>query len=152
MRALIRIEIVDPKCGLPPRANRSEYATERLCDARHLVNCPSLPTQPELDESEEVKYLFEDAPDLVKRKEMEHLIMLGYTSEGQAKFVLCSINQTILHIRVRDDLFDNLRRACFYRPQARQLPSVSFAARTRLQLWEFTGTFWGRSTRRDGAD
>jgi hypothetical protein len=119
MRALIRVEIVDPKCGLPPRANRAEYDPAIISlfgvigyDARHLANACSLPTQGELEQSKDVEYLFEGVPDRVKDEEMKHLIMLGYTSEGQAKFILCSINQTILHIRVRDDLFDKLRRAC----------------------------------------
>lgn len=120
MRALIRIEIIDPNGKLPPRDDRGEYDKALISvfrtagyDPRRLTSSAAdLPTQADLERSEEVARLFEGVPDNVREEESKHLIMLGYTSEGQAKFVVCSINQRVIHIRVRDDLFDKLRRAC----------------------------------------
>jgi hypothetical protein len=120
MRALMRIEIVDPKNQLPDRNDREQYDAAVVAlfkeigyDARQLSSmATTLPSQAELEQWEEVKRLFEGVPNNVLSEEAKHLVMLGYTSEGQAKFVVCSINQRIIHIRVRDDLFDKLRRAC----------------------------------------
>lgn len=120
MRALIRAEIRGCPDSFPDRGDRREYdaAVIQLVkdigyDARHLHIClDHLPTQQEMEASEDVAKLFEGVPDPVKTQELKHLVMLGYTSEGQAKFVVCSINQNVLHIRVRDDLFDKLKRAC----------------------------------------
>jgi hypothetical protein len=120
MRALMRIEIVDPKRQLPSRNDRDQYDAAVVAllkeigyDARQLSStATTLPSQAELEQWEEVKRLFEGVPNNVLLEETKHLVMLGYTSEGQAKFVVCSINQRIIHIRVRDDLFDKLRRAC----------------------------------------
>jgi hypothetical protein len=119
MRSLIRIQVIDPANALPPRSNRAEYDpaiaaafTKIGFDPRVFHAGGSLPPQEELELSSDVAYIFEGVPDPTKTEEKKHLIMLGYTSEGQAKFVICSINQNVLHIRVREDLFDKLRRSC----------------------------------------
>lgn len=117
MRALIRAEIKGFCNKLPSRNDRTKYDHVLVelfknigYDAREWAG--HLPTQDELEESADVNRLFESVPETIKNEELKHLVLLGYTSEGQAKFVVCSINQNILHIRVRDDLFDKLKRAC----------------------------------------
>jgi hypothetical protein len=120
MRALIRAYIREHK-ALPNREDAREDYDNALIklfqeigyDARRLSGRQDrLPTQDELRDSKDVERLFDGVPDDLRDEETKHLIMLGYTSQGQAKFVVCSINQLVLHIRVRDDLFDKLKRAC----------------------------------------
>lgn len=65
-----------------------------------------------LVETRDVELLFEGVPKDIANEEIKHLVMVGYTSEGQAHFVVCSINRHDLHLRIRDDLFEKLRRAC----------------------------------------
>src|SRR5207302_1793527 len=82
-------------------------------DARPLRDSPNvLSDQEHLEGSPVVALILKDVPPEVKNEESQHLVMLGYTSEGQANLLVCSINPNVLHIRVRDDLFDKLRRAC----------------------------------------
>jgi hypothetical protein len=57
----------------------------------------------------EVTDIFEDVPKDLRLQEMQHMIMLGYSSEGQGNFVVCAINPSELHIRFRQDLFERLR-------------------------------------------
>jgi hypothetical protein len=119
MRALIRVTVQDRGATLPKREDRQEYDSAITdlfraigFDPRSLAGSKTLPSQMELETSEEVKALFEGLQGTIAEEEKKHLIMLGYTSAGQAKFVVCSINQNVLHIRVRDDLFEKLRLAC----------------------------------------
>lgn len=119
MRALIRIDLLDAANILPPREEREEYDkkirelfSQIGFNARELKDTVSIPSQAELAICPDVEYIFHGVPEVVSEEEKKHLIMLGYTSDGQAKFVICSINQNVLHIRVRDDLFEKLRRSC----------------------------------------
>lgn len=68
--------------------------------------------QQQLQSSAEIATLFEDVPADITAEEQRHMIMLGYTSEGQSTFVVCAINPTELHIRIRQGLFERLRRSC----------------------------------------
>lgn len=122
MRALIRVKITARHNALPPREHREAYDKAIIAlfrdigyDPRTVEGSGAIPTQDELANSKEVKHLFEnllDTDEKIVGEEMKHLVMLGYTSAGQAMFVVCSINQDVLHIRVRDDLFEKLRQAC----------------------------------------
>ena len=119
MRALIRVTINDPDGTLPSRESREEYnkAIIRLFSAigfspRSVTSSTSTPNQCDLEQSKDVQELFESLQGTIYEEEKKHLIMLGYTSAGQAKFVVCSINPDVLHIRARDDLFEKLRLAC----------------------------------------
>jgi len=119
MRALIRVTVTDRGATLPKRENRADYDSAITdlfraigFDPRSLAGSTTLPSQKDLESSEEVKTLFEGLQGTIADEEKKHLIMLGYTSAGQAKFVVCAINQNVLHIRVRDDLFEKLRLAC----------------------------------------
>src|SRR5687767_6561492 len=106
MRALIRAEIVDPGGVLPSRDERETYDAMIVelfknigYDPRSLAGHCN-PTQDELEQSKEVAVLFENLQGTIFDEEKKHLVLLGYTSAGQAMFVVCAINQTTLHIRV----------------------------------------------------
>jgi len=119
MRALIRVTIVDPSGSLSSREDRENHDKEIIAlfkavgyDPRSLGTNRGLPTESELEESPEVRSLFENLEGTILEEERKHLLMLGYTNAGQARFVVCSTNPKVLHIRVRDDLFEKLRVAC----------------------------------------
>ncbi len=119
MRALIRVRVVDDGGTLPPRETREDYDAAIIQLFREIGFSPRLlrlgneiPDQAALEDSEEVKELFENLQGTIYEEEKRHVVMLGYTSAGQAEFVVCSINPNVLHIRVRDDLFEKLRLAC----------------------------------------
>lgn len=120
MRALIRARIIPGLDGKLPDRIEDRTAYDKVVislfrdmgyDPRSLPNVKDLPDQTDLATSADVENLFADVP-LNIEEEKNHLVMLAYTSEGQAKFIVCSINQYDLHIRIKDDLFEKLRRAC----------------------------------------
>ncbi len=91
MRGLIRVTIVDPGGGLPPRYDREKYDKEVIelfravgYDPRSPGEKNNLPTQIELQESAEVRNLFENLGGTILEEERKHLVMLGYTNAGQA--------------------------------------------------------------------
>lgn len=65
----------------------------------------ALPSQADLLHSKYIKYLFDQSPTNIRDEETKHLIMVCYTSDGQAHFVVCCINQYDIHIRVRTHNF-----------------------------------------------
>jgi len=111
MRALIRVELAGLSPDFPQRSEE-EY-DKNVKNLFAQMGFDARPMEPGPDGcSEEIEYLFEGVPKRIKDEEMKHIVMLGYTSEGQAKFCVCSINRETLHVRIRDDLFDKLKRAC----------------------------------------
>src|SRR5579862_8966677 len=69
--------------------------------------------QETLTASEEVNEVFGDVPETpFKRTEMEHLVMIGYIDQGQSYFVVSSINQCELHVRIRNGVWSLLQRSC----------------------------------------
>jgi hypothetical protein len=65
--------------------------------------------QERLTNSEVVHHVFEGVPKRIAQKEKAHLIMAGYTSDGQVDFVVCAVNERELHIRARQHFLYLLR-------------------------------------------
>ena len=56
--------------------------------------------------------VFEDVPEDIKIQELNNLILFGYLSEGQAPFVVCTVNPGELHIRIQASKFSRIKKAC----------------------------------------
>jgi len=122
MRAVIRAKIIDVNGDIPDRDNkdrRAEY-NEKIIELFKSIGYSAYDKVSENEKDlgslskfgKDLDWFFEWAPDIIRNNERCNSIMIGYTSSGQAKFVVTTINQNDLHIRVRDDLFDKLRKGC----------------------------------------
>jgi hypothetical protein len=60
----------------------------------------------------EVMDSFIDVPPDVRKREFQHLIMLGNASDGQSRFVVCAVNPTELQIRMSQGVHERLQRGC----------------------------------------
>jgi hypothetical protein len=56
--------------------------------------------------------ILHDIPKDIESQEKNHLVMMGYISQGQAHFTVAAINPGELHVRIQAPLFDRLRKAC----------------------------------------
>jgi len=112
MRALIRAD-------LHPSLNFQQLWSDRNAYNEQVVRLflemgyAAVKTgQVDLEKDATVEELIKDIPPDIKEQETGHLIMLGYTSEGQSHFLVTGVNPTEVHIRVKGRLYGRLRRAC----------------------------------------
>jgi len=59
-----------------------------------------------------IKDIIREIPQKLRDKECRRAICLGYSSEGQAPFIVFAVNIRDLHIRIRGGLFGKTERAC----------------------------------------
>lgn len=113
MRALVRADLLPSDYWEDLwTTNVIEYDKEVVQLFTDLGFGPVKVGQETLLQDKAVQEIIVDIPDHVREQETSHLVMLGYISEGQAYFIVSSINPTVLHIRVRGRLFGRLARAC----------------------------------------
>src|SRR5438128_2673633 len=89
------------RLGAEPIGNRAATPSTTIGDAGPGSTFDWHTNQNRLAASEVVAHVFEDFPPRIAHKEKAHLIMAGYTSDGQMDFVVCAVNERALHIRAR---------------------------------------------------
>jgi hypothetical protein len=112
MRALIRADLKPADHFLLLWNDRKEYDDAVIRIFLKMGYAPAKTGQKELEDDAFVKEIIQDMPPDIKEQETQHLIMLGYTGEGQSHFVVTGVNPTEIHIRIKGRLFGRLRRAC----------------------------------------
>lgn len=112
MRALIRADLQPEDYFVALWKDRSKYDEEIIQLFLEMGYAPAKRDQEQLEEDAFVKEIIQDMPPDIKEQETQHLIMLGYTGEGQSHFVVTGVNPAEIHIRIKGRLFGRLRRAC----------------------------------------
>ena len=112
MRALIKADLRPIKIFNEIRDDRGAYdeaVIKIFSDLGYKIRSRG---QDELIDSQVVFDIFTDVPDDIRNQEQTHLIALCYTSEGQMPFVICAVNPTEIHIRMRYQFFGHIRKSC----------------------------------------
>lgn len=111
MRALIRVKLEPTQYFINLWKNRKNWDEEIVKILTTIGYPPKVTGQKALSKDKRVLEIIKDMPKDIAAEERQHLVMFGYTSDGQAGFVVTGVNPNEIHVRIKGRVFSRVRRA-----------------------------------------
>lgn len=112
MRALLRAKLRPVNRFIELWDNETEYVSAVASIFRAMGFAIDFLGKEDVMQSEAFKRIMNNTPEEIFADETKRPIMVGYSSSGQAPFLVVAVNPTDLHIRVQAEILMRIENSC----------------------------------------